>query len=189
VSFLGGEIVKMARAGVGTEVIRAYVERSTIAAPPRAEEIVYLHECGVSAEVVTALIKRAGELRAAAAQASASLAPQGTPYAPAPTVALQPAPPVPAQVIVQQPVYVYPPQPAPVTYAYAYPRYVYANYPAWGYGWPSVGWSGGFHYRSGFRYGHWLPRQFYAPVRAYPGRGPWAAAGGRFGGRFGGHRR
>jgi hypothetical protein len=174
VSYLSGEIVKMAEAGVGTGVIQAYVERSTTAYPPSAEEIVYLHEHGIRAEVVTALIQRSSELRARAEQAAREGA----------RLATQPAPSAPAPAIAQQPAYVYPTQPQYVTYANSYPNYVYVDYPTWGCVWPSVWWWGGFDYRPGWRYAHWPSRQFYAPVRGYPRYGPWVAAGGHFGGRF-----
>jgi len=184
VSFLSQEIVKMTEAGVGTAVIRAYVERSRIAYPPRAEEVVYLHEHGIPADVVTALIQRASELRERAEEAARESAKLGA----------QRAPSAPPAAPVQQPVYEYPPQAAYV-YTYTYPKVVYVNYPSWGWGWgwPSVWWSGGCYYRPGWRHSHWLPRHYFAPVRAYPRYGPWTAPGGHFGGRSGGrsggHRR
>lgn len=207
VSSLSEEIVKMAAAGVGTGIIRAYVERSMTAYPPRAEEIVYLHEHGIPADVVTALIQRASELQERAEKAareSAKLAPQRVP----------PAPPAP---VVQQPVYVYPPQPAygayTYSYWYSYPKCVYVGYPSWCWVWPSVWWRGGYHYRPGLWHAPRLPRQFYAPVQAHPRPGPsvaprkgrpawgaggvrpyprpspWVAAGARGGGRVVGPRR
>ena len=57
------EVVQLARARVGDEVMLAYVEASTNAFQLSADEIIYLHDVGVSAEVVAAMVRHGQALR------------------------------------------------------------------------------------------------------------------------------
>ena len=58
------EILKMAEAGVSKDVIKAYVERSSIAYDPSPEELIALKERRVPDEIVTVLLKRGAEVKA-----------------------------------------------------------------------------------------------------------------------------
>ena len=51
------DVVQLARARVGDEVMLAYVEASTNAFRLSADEIIYLHDVGVSTEVVAAMVR------------------------------------------------------------------------------------------------------------------------------------
>lgn len=64
------EIVKMVEGGVEAPVIESYIQSSNIPFYPTVEEIIYLHELGVPSQIVTAMIRRGGEVRAQLAQAS-----------------------------------------------------------------------------------------------------------------------
>jgi len=57
------EVVQLARARVGDEVMLAYVEASTSAFQLSADEIIYLHDVGVSAEVAAAMVRHGQALR------------------------------------------------------------------------------------------------------------------------------
>jgi hypothetical protein len=152
------EIVKMAESGVATSVIQAHIEQSTSAFPPNADEIIYLHNHRVPAEIITAYIRRGSMLRAQADQAvreSFSHTMQPTPSPPAPT-------------IVQPQVYTYVSQPAYPAYAYTYPSYVYVARPIYRYGWPSVWLSAGYYYRPMVRHATWYPRYHRPSVRYGP---------------------
>ncbi len=82
------EVVKLAQAQVGDEVILNYINSSATAFHPTADELIYLADIGVSTDVINALIKKApspeqtgAEYLAAQEQreAVASTAPVGTP--------------------------------------------------------------------------------------------------------------
>lgn len=62
------DIVRMYQAGVEEPVMLAFVQSATIAYHPSAKEIIYLRELGVSQAVLTALLKRGGDLRERAAE-------------------------------------------------------------------------------------------------------------------------
>lgn len=126
------DVVKLVKAGVATPIIEAYIQNSNVAYYPTAEEILLLHNHGVSSEVLQALIKRGGELRAQQSQAikeySERLAQQSTV---APVV-----PETPIQTVVQTV------QPAPpITYNYYYSDAPYYSpplyYPRYNYGYVS----------------------------------------------------
>jgi hypothetical protein len=51
------EIVKLAQAGVGDEVLQAYIENSSVAYQLNVDEILYLHDLGLSAETIGALVR------------------------------------------------------------------------------------------------------------------------------------
>jgi hypothetical protein len=62
------EIAKMVEQGVAPDVILSFVENSSVAYSPSAADILYLHERGVPSQVITAVIRRGGELRANASR-------------------------------------------------------------------------------------------------------------------------
>jgi hypothetical protein len=128
------EVIRMQEAGLGDAVIQAYIENSTAVDHVNADDLVYLHEHKIAPANITALIKRAGELRTQkesqnrAAQAQA---------------AAQPAP------AVAPPTYAAPAQPAAPTYVQSYPAETYSTYPAYGYSSPiyvGFGYYGGYGY-------------------------------------------
>src|SRR2546425_7926531 len=51
------EIVQLAQAGVGDDVLLAYVENSPTSYKLEVEEILYLHDLGISAEVIAGLVR------------------------------------------------------------------------------------------------------------------------------------
>lgn len=126
------EVVKMIEAGIDPSVIEAYVQTAVVPSL-RPDEILFLHEKGVSAQVITTLIKRSGEMKTQQVQAQKEsqerlARPQTNPSPnPAPAAASTPAT---FNYYVSAPptypgnTYVYP------AYTYAYPVYTY------GYGWP-----------------------------------------------------
>ena len=173
VSFQAEEIVKLTEGNVGAEVIQTHIAQSTTIKFPNADEIIYLHQHGVSDEIIAAFIRRGGALQAR---------PEPSAYAGQPG-AIQPAPAAPAPASVP-PSYVYVPQPSPPVDSYAYPNYVYMDYPSYSYGWPAFGWSVGYYSPPFGRYnnGHLWP--YYGGYRSSP-RG-WAPAI-RPGSGFGGH--
>jgi len=64
-----GEILKLADAGVSTEVIKSYVECSPIPYQPTDVDVIALKKHNVADEVVTLLLKRGAQVRAALTQA------------------------------------------------------------------------------------------------------------------------
>jgi hypothetical protein len=201
-----GDVVKMLDAGVDTEVVKTYIENAPIAFQPTANEIIALHERGVSSDLITAMLHRGGELRAQARSAQ--------------PVAQAPAAPPPAAYPAAPPVnYGYPDQTVYPAYSYgdyaygdAYPDY--AVYPGssvslgFGWGWPyyGAGWGWpGYGYRSGwpsYRYGYgsyghryggaWGGSHYGGPYRSpapyhsgYAGRGGYGSYPSRYAGRGG----
>src|ERR1051325_9672858 len=51
------EIVQLTQAGVGDDVLLAYVENSPASYKLEVDEILYLHDLGISAEVISALVR------------------------------------------------------------------------------------------------------------------------------------
>src|SRR2546425_250695 len=51
------EIVQLAQAGVGDDVLLAYVENSPTSYKLEVDEILYLHDLGISAEVIAGLVR------------------------------------------------------------------------------------------------------------------------------------
>lgn len=125
-SFDVTEIVRMSEAGVDPEVIRTYAEKSTSLRNPTAEEIIYLHQHGISPQIATALIHRSAELSAQNASANKVV----------PAQMVQPSPPTVVRDYLQVPA----PSSGPVlndpvgyhypTYNYGYPGYSYSYYTA-----------------------------------------------------------
>jgi hypothetical protein len=179
ISYEAGQVLKLVRAKVNDDVVMAFIENSSSGFALTAEEIVQLHNEGISDKMIQAMLAR--KKQNAQPQAVVSVVQQAAPQEAAPqqpTVVQQPATVVaqPAVTYVQsQPVYV----PAPTTYVYAAPYYSYYDpYPYWGYSaWsPRVslnfGWGG--HY--GGHWGHWSGHHV-------------GFRGGSHGGFHGGHRR
>lgn len=134
------EIVKMAEAGIDSSVIEAFVQ-TAIVPLLRPDEILFLHEKGVSSQVITTLIKRSGEVKTQQAQAQKEsqerLAQQQANQSAA---AAQQTTPQNAQAPATFNYYVAPP--AYPAHAYTYPVYSYA-YPVYTYGYAP--------YRSSYR--------------------------------------
>lgn len=65
------EVVELFETGAGEEIVRAYVSTSNIPYELTLEEIVYLRDLGIPDGVIAAMMRRGGELRAAAIEASA----------------------------------------------------------------------------------------------------------------------
>jgi hypothetical protein len=57
------EIVQLAQAGVGDEVLLAYIENSRTAYNLNVDQILYLHDLGVSAEVISAMVRQSEALQ------------------------------------------------------------------------------------------------------------------------------
>jgi hypothetical protein len=167
---------------VNEDVVMAFIENSSSGFALTAEEIVQLHNEGVSDKMIQAMLAR----KKAQPPAVVSVVQQATAQEAAPQQQTQTVVQQPATVVAQptvtyvqsQPVYV----PAPTTYVYAAPYYSYYDrYPYWGYsGWsPRVsfnfGWGG--HYRG--HWGHWSGH--HAGFRG--------GFHGHHGGFHGGHRR
>ena len=122
-NYSGGiaDILKMLDAGVSTEIVKAYIENSPVAYNPSATEIITLKDRGVPADLLSAMLRRGGELRAQAIRAGRATA---TAVAPA---------------------YSYETQPEHPTYPYEYPPDTYPAYPYstdwwynYGFGWPYI---------------------------------------------------
>jgi len=164
------DVVRLAQSKMGDDVLLAYIGRSGVEYNPTTEEIVYLHDLGVSDKVISEILKRAPQSMAAkdqkpneplnipAVNAPMQAVPtnQPVPAAPVAAVGTNPvpvqAPPVqivqaPQQIIVEQ-------QPIVIQQAPQEVQYFYSSlspYGSWievdGYGWcwqptvaVSVGW-------------------------------------------------
>lgn len=147
------EIIRLAQAKVGEDVLLAYIARSSHAYNPTTEEIIYLHDLGVSDAAVAEIVKRSPMAAAQMAeQKPAATEPLNIPEVRVP--ATQPGPvltplvstnPGPAYVeqqtvVVQQPIIIEQPiviQQAPEDVQYFYGSL--APYGSWvdvaGYGW------------------------------------------------------
>ena len=200
------DIVRMFQAGLEEPVMLAFIQSSTTAYHPSAKEVIYLRDLGLSQALITALLRRGGDLRERAAEAEREERNRTPPPGPPPPSEPQPAPPSAAA---------YPTAgyPAYSTYAAGYP--VYASYPAYSYAYSysrpyrysscyPFSYSCGYNYRhAGYRpYPTW---SYCAPrvnvgfsvgarvgLRASPWRGVGFTAGIGGGGRTfagGGHRR
>ncbi len=163
------DVVKLTKAKVSDEVIIAFIQNSGRSYGLRPQDIVYLHDQGVSDRVVTIML----EAKAAPAPMAYTAPAQPVPPAPAPQEYPQPAPAYsePASSMYVIP-YSTPAYPYYSSY-YSYPYYY--NYPYYGY------------YGASFSFGS--PRYCYSPWygRSFYGynRGFVAVRGGGFGGRSG----
>ena len=66
------EIVQLAQAGVGDEVLQAYIENSPVAYKLDVEQILYLHDLGLSAETIAAMVRRSQSLQDRSANSAAA---------------------------------------------------------------------------------------------------------------------
>jgi hypothetical protein len=118
------EVVQMASAGSGDDVLLAYIQNSQSMFQLSADQVIYLKDVGLSSQVITAMLNRDNALRGQSPAVA-------QPVAPVPVS--QPAPPS-APAPAAAPAYVSTP-PADVTYFYN----DLAPYGAWidlpGYGW------------------------------------------------------
>jgi uncharacterized protein DUF6600 len=64
------EIVQLAQASVGDDVLLAYIENSSANYDLKVEEILYLHDLGLSAQVVSAMVRHSQVMRDQASNAS-----------------------------------------------------------------------------------------------------------------------
>lgn len=181
------EVLKMVDAGVPKDVIKAYIDNSPVAYRPNADEIIALNERGVSREIITALLRRGGELKSKAAQAAQPV--QSPPAQSAPSTAVSSYAPAASYAPAPQPVY------QDYSYPYSYPVYSYATYPSYSYASPyfysSFSYYPYFNYRScypSYRYQSCYPRYGYGSSFAQYGyrscnsgygyRGSYARSGG-----------
>lgn len=58
------EIVRLAQAGVGDDVLQAYIENSSVAYKLSVDEILYLHDLGLSAEMISTIVRHNQSLAA-----------------------------------------------------------------------------------------------------------------------------
>ena len=146
-SYGASEIVKLYQSGVGTDLILGYVKNYRVKFQLSGSEIIYLHNLGVSSEVVLAMLQHDGQIQQ---ENSTVMAQNQTFQAPAQapqqaTVVVAATPP---QVVYAAP------YAAPI---YSYPAYpYYPNYYSGYYG-PSIslGFGHRFGYGVGFRLGGW----------------------------------
>jgi hypothetical protein len=126
------EVARLHLSGLDETVVKAFVEKSTNAASPTADELIYLKDIGVSPRVITAMIQQTARMREQAAAAAAIAAmqtnqppagarpnitvinaptpePAAPPAAPAPAAAPAATPAAPAPQVVAAPAV----QPAP----------------------------------------------------------------------------
>src|SRR5947208_3977060 len=68
------EIVQLAQAGVGDEVLQAYIENSPAAYKLNVDEILYLHDLGLSVETIAAMVRHSQPMQ----EPSATLASANT---------------------------------------------------------------------------------------------------------------
>jgi hypothetical protein len=159
----------------------AFIENSRTGFSLTADEIVQLHNEGVTDKMIQAMLARK---KVAPPQPNIAVAPEPV-QQPAPqqqTIVQQPAQVVtqPSVTYVQsEPVYVGSP-----TYVYRYPYY-YDSYPYyWGsYWYPRVSFNFGFGHYGGYRYNH------FAPSFHYGGHFGGGGFHGGYRGGFGGHHR
>ena len=136
------ELVKMADSGADSTVLQAYVENSPVAYTLKAEEIIYLHEHGISTTIVTAMIQHGAKLREQMEIAQASTAAQSvqaqSPPASQATYAVDQSAPVyaasPTYAAPSSPIY-FPSYSYPYGYPnyYSYPNYYCSSFPTFGF--------------------------------------------------------
>ena len=160
------EVLSMTERGVEPSVIKSFVENYPIAYNPTADEIIALHEAGVSSDIITALLRRTGEMRTkqleahreALAQRSEVRKPLARSEAPQNYAPAAPAP-----------------APAAPSVTYVYPSYVAPVYPTYWYNYsPPLYYSSWYSYRP-YRYSYHYPRSYCWPSwpswRAHPSYG------------------
>ena len=156
------DVAKLAQSGVDEKIVLAYVQKSPPRHSPTADELIYLHELGLSSEGMLALVNSANKpsatIQVAAAPAPAAASVQ-TAVSAAPAVAYAT------------------PAPAYAAPSVVYDSYPYSSYGYWGYpAYPTFSFGIGFghYYGHGGYYGH-----------GYYGHG-WGGHGGG-GHGWGGH--
>lgn len=173
-SWLASEVVKLKRAGVSTEIQKAFVENSPHSTAPTSEELLELNRLKIDDSVLLSLLATTAKPAPAPALAAPGTpvdlssavtsvaAPAAAPAAAPVTIVSQPAPQV---VYSPAPVYY-----APSVYSYSY----YDTYPYWGYSsyWPT--------------YGYYRYPLFRASIGWHGGGGYHGGGGGHFGGHVGG---
>jgi hypothetical protein len=179
------EVVKLKEAGVANDVIQAHVTQSPSPYPPSASEIIYLHDHGITPEIITALIRGSATARAQAQPATQA----------SPNAASQPAPEATAPIIIQQPAYSQVAAPVASSYSYTNPYYYYYyyDYPGFSYRWPySFWWSSPAVYYNSYPhrgYAHWPAHSYHygagRSLGGYAGASYSYGAGRNLGGRTG----
>ena len=161
------DLLKLAEHGVSAPVLKAYVENYPIAFHPSATEIVRLHEAGISSDVITALLKRSGELSAKSAAVTPPGAAQPTFITPQ---IMNPQPEqqvvVPAQPSVN---YVYPSYTYPVYSSYPYTYWWCNNYSSWPLYSSYGNWQSPYVYRS--QWPRWSSWPAWTSWPSHPGYG------------------
>jgi hypothetical protein len=193
-----GEVLKLVRAGVNEEVVMAYIQHSRSGFNLTADEIVQLHNEGVTDKMINAMLanKRVPQTMIAVQQQPQ---PAGVPeQAPVQQQVIQPttpppsiAAPPPTTYVQTQPVYV-----PSTTYVYSDPYYYYDPYwSLWypsvsvGFGWGWGGWGGRYYrpYYGGHYYSHY-GGGYHNVYRGGVSAGFHGGFGGHVGGGFsGGH--
>ena len=69
------EVLKMVDAGISKDIIRQYIQNSTVACDLTADDIIALKQRGVPDEIALALLRRSAELKSQAASVSAASSP------------------------------------------------------------------------------------------------------------------
>ena len=166
------QVVQLAHANVGEDVIVNYIQNSGNGYGLDANQILYLKQQGISDRIINAMLNQRSRVAAAQTGTPPNNSDANNVQIPTPT----PPPAVSyAQTAPPQTVYVIPDTQTYDYYSYYYPYY----YPYYGYyGWPAVslsfGWGG---YYGGYR-------GYYG---GYHGGGGWHGGGGGFHGGGGGH--
>lgn len=86
------EVVQLAQAGVGDDVLQAYIENSKVEYKMTVEEILYLHDLGLSAETIATMVRHSQMLQETSAAVAAAVpgAPASATNPPAPVAAVAP---------------------------------------------------------------------------------------------------
>ena len=158
------EILRMHEAGVDKSVILAFVQSSVVAYHPSAKEVIYLRDEGLSPEIISAMLKRGGELRDRAAELQREELrtrqfEQPPPAAPAPEPA-EPAQPQASTAAPQTTQVVY--ESTPVSY----PARNVIYFPSSGYGYVRPSW-----YGYGYSYANYRPYYSYSYANCRPNYG------------------
>lgn len=150
------EIAQLSKAGIGDNVILAYIKDSHTAYNLNAQDIIKLRDDGVSPQVTAALIQRGAEVRQAAQAAAKESQTQTTEVAAAPSYQTQPVAEQPAVTYVAAPVVVRPASTVSVHY-FGAPSYSYtpSYYPRYGSSVSYVTFGASHHYapRASFSFG------------------------------------
>ncbi len=100
------EVVKMAQAGIGDDVILAYITNANVQFGVTSDEIIYLNDLGVSGTVVTAMMKHDRAANTSTATTASSPAPMSLTPATGPAAAMDntnPPPPMPEDTAMVNP--------------------------------------------------------------------------------------